>query len=52
MGLFGIFVYKEHDTLAIPKVIMRTLQVQIFAALDMVDSKRNAGPSKINIFSF
>lgn len=40
MGLFGIFVYKEHDTLAIHKAIMRTPQVQIFAALDMADSKK------------
>ena len=40
MGLFGIFTYHEHDTLAIHKAIMRTPQVQIFAALDMADSKR------------
>ena len=40
MGLFGIFTYREHDTLAIHKAILRTPQVQIFAALDMVDSKR------------
>jgi 23S rRNA maturation-related 3'-5' exoribonuclease YhaM len=39
MGLFGIFVYKEHDVLAIHKAIIRTPQVQIFAALDMIDSK-------------
>jgi len=40
MGLFGIFEYREHDTLAIHKAIVRTPQVQIFAALDMADSKR------------
>jgi 23S rRNA maturation-related 3'-5' exoribonuclease YhaM len=40
MGLFGIFTYREHDTLKIHKAIMRTPQVQIFAALDMADSKR------------
>jgi len=40
MGLFGIFEYKEHDTLAIHRAIVRTPQVQIFAALDMADSKR------------
>lgn len=41
MGLFGIFEYKEHDTLALHKAIIRTPQVQIFAALDMADSKRS-----------
>lgn len=40
MGLFGIFTYHEHYTLKIHKAIMRTPQVQIFAALDMADSKR------------
>jgi hypothetical protein len=40
MGLFGIFTYKEYDTLSIHKAIMRTPHVQIFAALDMADSKR------------
>jgi hypothetical protein len=40
MGLFGIFTYREHDTLKIHKAIMRTPQVQIFVALDMADSKR------------
>ena len=40
MGLFGIFTYREHDTLSMHRAIMRTLQVQIFAALDMADSKR------------
>jgi 23S rRNA maturation-related 3'-5' exoribonuclease YhaM len=40
MGLFGIFTYHEHDTLAMYKAISRTPQVQIFAALDMADSKR------------
>jgi hypothetical protein len=39
MGLFGIFSYKEHDVLAIHKAIVRTPQVQIFAALDMIDSR-------------
>jgi|SRR5665647_23463 len=41
MGLFGIFTYREHDTLSMHRAIMRTPQVQIFAALDMADSKRN-----------
>jgi hypothetical protein len=40
MGLFGIFEFREHDTLAIHKAIMRTPQVQVFAAIDMMDSKR------------
>ena len=40
MGLFGIFTYKEHYVLAMHRAIMRTPQVQIFAALDMADSKR------------
>lgn len=40
MGLFGIFEFKEHDTLALHKAIMRTPQVQLFAAIDMADSKR------------
>src|SRR5664280_3802417 len=40
MGLFGIFTYREHDTLSMHSAIMRTPQVQIFAALDMADSKR------------
>ena len=39
MGLFGIFTYREHDTLAIHKAIMRTPQAQIFAAVDMLDSR-------------
>jgi hypothetical protein len=41
MGLFGIFTYREHDTLSMHRAIMRTPQVQIFAALDMADSKRS-----------
>ncbi len=41
MGLFGIFTYHEHDTLSIYKAISRNPQVQIFAALDMADSKRS-----------
>jgi 23S rRNA maturation-related 3'-5' exoribonuclease YhaM len=41
MGLFGIFTYHEHDTLAMYKAISRNPQVQIFAALDMADSKRS-----------
>ena len=40
MGLFWIFTYREHDTLSMHRAIMRTPQVQIFAALDMADSKR------------
>jgi len=40
MGLFGIFTYHEHDTLAMYKAISRNPQVQIFAALDMADLKR------------
>jgi len=40
MGLFGIFTYREHDTLSMHRAILRTPQVQIFAALDMADSKR------------
>jgi hypothetical protein len=40
MGLFGIFTYREHDTLSMHRAIMRTPQVQIFAAIDMLDSKR------------
>jgi len=42
MGLFGIFTYHEHDTLKIHKAISRTPYVQIFAAIDMADSKRKA----------
>jgi len=45
MGLFGIFEFREHDTLAIHKAIIRTPQVQLFAALDMADSKRK--PEKL-----
>ena len=41
MGLYGIFTYREHDTLALFKAINRNTHVQIFAALDMADSKRN-----------
>jgi len=41
MGLFGIFTYREHDTLSMHRAILRTPQVQIFAALDMADSKRS-----------
>jgi len=41
MGLFGIFTYREHDTLSMHRAIMRTPQVQVFAALDMADSKRS-----------
>jgi hypothetical protein len=40
MGLFGIFEFREHDTLAIHKAIIRTPQVQLLAALDMADSRR------------
>jgi len=40
MGLFGIFTYREHDTLSMHRAIMRIPLVQIFAALDMADSKR------------
>jgi len=40
MGLYGIFIYHEHDTLAIYKSINKSPRVQIFAALDMLDSKR------------
>jgi hypothetical protein len=46
MGLFGIFTYKEYDTLSIHKAIMRTPHVQIFAALDMLDSKRKVEESQ------
>ena len=45
MGLFGIFEYREHDTLAIHKAIMRTPLVQVFAAIDMMDSKRKVEES-------
>jgi len=41
MGLYGIFTYREHDTLALFKAINRNPHVQIFAALDLADSKRN-----------
>ena len=41
MALFGIFTYHEHDTLSMHKAIMRTPHAQIFAALDMLDSKRS-----------
>lgn len=40
MGLFGIFEFREYDTLKLHKAIIRTPQVQVFAALDMADSKR------------
>lgn len=40
MGLYGIFTYHEYDTLALYKAINRSPHVQIFAALDMLDSKR------------
>ena len=43
MLLYGIFTYHEHDTLALFKAIHRNPQVQIFAALDMADSKRSTG---------
>ena len=35
-------LFNEHDTLKIHKAISRTPQVQIFAAIDMADSKRKA----------
>jgi 23S rRNA maturation-related 3'-5' exoribonuclease YhaM len=41
MGLYGIFTYREHDTLALFQAINRNPHVQIFAALDMADSKRS-----------
>jgi hypothetical protein len=40
MSTFGIFVYREYDTLTLHKAIMRTPQVQIFASIDQADSKR------------
>jgi 23S rRNA maturation-related 3'-5' exoribonuclease YhaM len=40
MALYGIFTYREHDTLAIFEAINKNPHVQIFAALDMLDSKR------------
>lgn len=43
MGSFGIFVYREHDALSMHKAIMKCPQVQIFAALDMADSKQKKG---------
>jgi len=46
MGLFGIFEYREHDTLAIHKAIIRTPQVQLFAALDLADSRRKVEDSQ------
>jgi len=52
MGLYGIFTYREHDTLALFKAINRNTHVQIFAALDMADSKRNTGTSKSSLFDF
>ena len=39
MGLFGIFEYEEHDALAIFQACRRNQWVQIFAALDMADSR-------------
>jgi 23S rRNA maturation-related 3'-5' exoribonuclease YhaM len=41
MGLFGIVTYHEHDTLSMHRAIMRTPHAQIFAALDMANSKRS-----------
>ena len=43
MLLYGIFTYHEHDTLALFKAINRNPHVQIFAALDLADSKRKTG---------
>jgi len=40
MGLFGIYVYKEHYAFALYQATMRTPLCQIFAALDQADSKR------------
>jgi 23S rRNA maturation-related 3'-5' exoribonuclease YhaM len=40
MSLFGAYVYKEHPAFALYKATMRTPLLQIFAALDMADSKR------------
>ena len=48
MGLFGIFTYHEHDTLSIYKAISKNPHVQIFAALDMADSKRKSISLKIS----
>jgi 23S rRNA maturation-related 3'-5' exoribonuclease YhaM len=39
MGLFGVFTYKEYNAVDLHEAIIRTPQVQIFAALDMIDSK-------------
>lgn len=51
IGLFGIFTYKKHDTLAIHKEIMGTPH-QIFAALEIIDSKRRTNKSKNSLFDF
>jgi hypothetical protein len=40
MGTFGIFEYRDYDTLKLHKAIIRTPQVQVLAAIDMMDSKR------------
>ena len=45
MGLFGIFTYHEHDTLKMFKAISRNPAVQLFAAVDMADSKRKTDNS-------
>ena len=40
MGLHGLYVYKEYYALPMYQAILRTPQVQLFAALDQADSKR------------
>lgn len=40
MALHGLYVYKEYYALALHQAILRTPQVQLFAALDQADSKR------------
>ena len=39
MGLFGIFEYEEHDVNDLYQACRRNQWVQIFAALDMADSR-------------
>ena len=40
MSLFGIYTYHEYSAWVIHKAIVGTPQVQLFAALDMADSRR------------
>jgi len=42
MSLFGAYQYRDFKVWDLHRVIIRTPQVQVFAAIDMSDSKRKA----------